>query len=93
SKGTFTVTNLGMFGVDIFTPILNPPESGILGVGRIVKKWVVKKEEEQPKIASTMHLSLTWDHRVIDGHIAAQFLSRIKEIIENYHLLFQFKWR
>ncbi|NVM03840.1 MAG: 2-oxo acid dehydrogenase subunit E2 [Candidatus Helarchaeota archaeon] len=92
SKGTFTVTNLGMFGVDIFTPILNPPESGILGVGRIIKKWVVKNEEEQPKIAPTMQLSLTWDHRVIDGHIAAQFLGRIKEIIENYNQLFSFKW-
>ncbi len=92
SKGTFTVTNLGMFGVDIFTPILNPPESGILGVGRIIKKWLVKNGEEQPKIAPTMQLSLTWDHRVIDGHIAAQFLRRIKEIIENYNQLFSFKW-
>ncbi|MHA1377499.1 MAG: dihydrolipoamide acetyltransferase family protein [Candidatus Helarchaeota archaeon] len=91
SRGTFTVSNLGMFGVDIFTPILNPPESGILGVGRIVKKWLVN-DDEKPRIAPMMHLSLTWDHRLIDGHIAAQFLHRIKEMIENYQLLFQFRW-
>ncbi len=91
SRGTFTVSNLGTFGVDIFTPILNPPESGILGVGRIVNKWVVRKNKEQPEMTPMMNLSLTWDHRVVDGHVAAQFLSRIKEIIENYSLLFQLK--
>lgn len=87
SKGTFTITNLGMFGVDTFTPILNPPESGILGVGRIVEKWLIKNNE--PKITPTMQLSFTFDHRIIDGHLAAQFLSRIKEIIENYKILEQ----
>ncbi|MHA1386476.1 MAG: 2-oxo acid dehydrogenase subunit E2, partial [Candidatus Helarchaeota archaeon] len=89
SKGTFTITNLGMFGVDIFTPILNPPESGILGVGRIVKKWLIKGRKKDPEITPTMQLSFTFDHRLIDGHIAAQFLGRIKEIIEDYKLLDQ----
>ncbi len=87
SKGTFTITNLGMFGVDIFTPILNPPESGILGVGQILDKWVIKNKE--PKVVPTMQLSFTFDHRIIDGHVGAQFLGRIKEIIENYKLLEQ----
>jgi len=85
SKGTFTITNLGMFGVEIFTPILNRPEVGILGVGKIDRKWVVKKD--QPTILPMLQLSFTFDHQIIDGHIAAQFLSRIKQIIENFELL------
>ena len=85
SKGTFTITNLGMFGVEIFTPILNRPEVGILGVGKIDRKWVIKKD--QPAITPMMQLSFTFDHQIIDGHVAAQFLGRIKEIIENFRLI------
>jgi pyruvate dehydrogenase E2 component (dihydrolipoamide acetyltransferase) len=85
SRGTFTITNLGMFGVEIFTPILNKPEVGILGVGKMEKKWIVKKD--QPTITPTMQLSFSFDHQIIDGHIAAQFLGRIKEIIESYKQL------
>ncbi len=79
-NGTFTVTNLGMYDVDVFTPIVFPPQTGILGVGRIGKKPVV--EEGQIVAKSVLHLSLSFDHRVIDGVPAAKFLQRIKELLE-----------
>ena len=80
SNGTFTVTSLGMFGVDTFTPILNRPQTGILGVGRIYEgvTWV----GEHPRKTNFMRLSLTWDHRVIDGAPAAAFLSDVKQALE-----------
>jgi pyruvate dehydrogenase E2 component (dihydrolipoamide acetyltransferase) len=80
SGGTFTITNLGMYGVEFFTPIINPPEAAILGVGKIREKPVVVngKVETKPFIL----LSLSYDHRIIDGTPAAEFLSRIKERIE-----------
>lgn len=80
--GTFTITNLGMYGVEVFTPIINPPESAILGVGRIARKAVVCREDEI-KIKPMMWLSLSFDHRLIDGALAAQFLSRIKDYLED----------
>ena len=67
--GTFTITNLGNFGIDAFTPIINPPESAILGVGRILKKPVV--HEDEIAVRSMLMLSLTFDHRVVDGAPAA----------------------
>ena len=78
--GTFTVTSLGMFGVDGFTPILNPPQAGILGVGRIYDgvAWV----GEHPVKAQRMRLSLTWDHRVLDGAPAAAFLASVRDFLE-----------
>lgn len=78
--GTFTITNLGMYGVDAFTPIINPPEAAILGVGRIVDKPVVEGKEIM--IKPTMTLSLSYDHRIVDGAPAAQFLQEIKKILE-----------
>jgi pyruvate dehydrogenase E2 component (dihydrolipoamide acetyltransferase) len=81
SGGTFTITNLGMYGVDVFTPIINPPETAILGVGRIMEKPVVVNGEI--KIKPIMILSLSYDHRVIDGAPAAQFLKTIKELLES----------
>ena len=63
--GTFTVTNLGMFGIDTFTPILNLPQAGILGIGRIVEEPVVRAGRLE--IGHTLSLSLTFDHRVVDG--------------------------
>jgi pyruvate dehydrogenase E2 component (dihydrolipoamide acetyltransferase) len=81
SGGTFTITNLGIFGVDIFTPIINPPQSAILGVGRILDEPTVL--EGQVNIRPKMSLSLTFDHRVMDGVPAALFLQRLKEIMEN----------
>jgi pyruvate dehydrogenase E2 component (dihydrolipoamide acetyltransferase) len=86
SGGTFTVTNLGMYGVDVFTPIINPPESAILGVGRIVEKPVVING--QITIRPLTVLSLTFDHRVTDGAQAAVFLQRVKELLEKPALLF-----
>ncbi len=82
---TFTVTNLGMYDVDAFTPILNPPEAAILGVGRLHRRPVAVGDRAE--IRSTMVLSLTFDHRVIDGAPAAQFLQRVKYILEHPYLL------
>ena len=78
--GTFTITNLGMFGVDCFTPILNPPEIGILGVGRIIEKPVMVGGQVLGRLM--MSLNLTFDHRLIDGVPAAKFLQRITQLIE-----------
>ena len=78
--GTFTITNLGMYGVEFFTPIINPPEAAILGVGRIREKPIVVNEEI--KVRPVMTLSLTFDHRIVDGAPAAEFLRKIKEKIE-----------
>jgi len=83
--GTFTITNLGMFGVEIFTPIINPPETAILGVGKVVEKPVIVNKEIA--IKPMMYLSLSYDHRVIDGAPAAQFLQKVKQYLENPHLL------
>lgn len=82
SGGTFTVSNLGMFGVDTFTPIINKPEIAILGVGRMIEKPAVVNGEIviQPRIS----LSLSFDHRVVDGAEAAQFLNRIRQLLEDY---------
>ncbi len=80
---TFTVTNLGMFEIDAFTPILNLQEAAILGVGRIVPKPVViDLDEETIAIRRMLYLSLTFDHRVVDGAPAARFLQRIKQMVE-----------
>ena len=83
--GTFTITNLGNFGIDAFTPIINPPESAILGVGRILKKPVV--HEDEIVVRSMLTLSLTFDHRVIDGAPAAQFLQTVSGYIQDPYLL------
>jgi pyruvate dehydrogenase E2 component (dihydrolipoamide acetyltransferase) len=79
--GTFTITNLGMFGVDQGAPIINPPEIAILGVGRIAQKPVVV--DNKIVIRPMMNITLSFDHRVIDGALAARFLKTMKEKIEN----------
>jgi pyruvate dehydrogenase E2 component (dihydrolipoamide acetyltransferase) len=79
--GTFTITNLGMYGVDIFTPIINPPETAILGVGRVAEKPIAV--DGQMVIRPMMQLSLTFDHRVVDGAPAAEFLQKVKQKLEN----------
>jgi pyruvate dehydrogenase E2 component (dihydrolipoamide acetyltransferase) len=84
--GTFTVSTLGMFGVDSFTPILNPPQSGILGVNRIADG--IGWDGDRPVRRKTMRLSLTWDHRVLDGEPAARFLATVRDFLEApYRLL------
>ena len=83
--GTFTITNLGMFDIDAFTPVMNPPELAIMGVGRIVPKPVVL--EGEVVVRQMVTLSLAFDHRIVDGAPAARFLQRIKRLIENPYLL------
>jgi len=78
--GTFTITNLGMYGVDVFIPIINPPETAILGVGRVVEKPVA--DNGQVKVKPLMQFSLTYDHRIVDGAPAAEFLQSVKQILE-----------
>lgn len=80
SGGTFTITNLGALGVEVFTPILNYPEVAILGVGRIVPKPVVYQGGLY--IRDRLTLSLTFDHRLVDGAPAARFLQRVGSLIE-----------
>jgi pyruvate dehydrogenase E2 component (dihydrolipoamide acetyltransferase) len=75
--GTFTISNLGAFGADAFTPIVNPPQCAILGVGRIVDRPMVV--DGQVTIRPTMWLSLTFDHRIVDGAPAARFLQALAE--------------
>ncbi|HWT78648.1 MAG TPA: dihydrolipoamide acetyltransferase family protein, partial [Candidatus Methylomirabilis sp.] len=77
---TFTITNSGVFGSLLFTPIINPPESAILGMGKIVKTPVVR--EDQVVIRQMMYLCLSYDHRVVDGAPAVKFLQRVKLLLE-----------
>ncbi|HWV39432.1 MAG TPA: 2-oxoglutarate dehydrogenase complex dihydrolipoyllysine-residue succinyltransferase [Vulgatibacter sp.] len=78
--GTFTITNGGIYGSMLSTPILNPPQSGILGMHNIVKRAVVVDDEIV--IRPMMYLALSYDHRIVDGREAVQFLMRIKECLE-----------
>ena len=81
--GTFTISNLGAWEIDAFTPIVNLPECAILGIGRIVARAVVVDEAEGRIAARKMvALSLTFDHRVVDGAPAARFLQRVKQLVE-----------
>ncbi len=85
SEGTFTMTNLGMFEIDAFTPVINMPELAILGVGRIAEKVV--PVAGKPEVRKMLTLSLVFDHRLVDGAPAAKFLQKIKEYIEHPYLL------
>jgi len=78
--GTFTVTNLGMYGVDLFIPIINPPEAAILAAGRVAEDFVLIEGEIRAK--PTITLSFTYDHRIIDGAPAAEFLKNVKQEVE-----------
>jgi pyruvate dehydrogenase E2 component (dihydrolipoamide acetyltransferase) len=81
SKGTFTITNLGMYGVDSFIPIINPAEAAILAVGAIKEKAVII--EGKIAIRPMMTLSLTYDHRIVDGATAAEFLRTVRSKLED----------
>lgn len=80
--GTLTISNLGMFGVDEFSAIINPPHAAILAVGA-AKPQIVVGEDGQPAVATLCTVTLSVDHRAADGAIAAQWLARFREIVEN----------
>jgi pyruvate/2-oxoglutarate dehydrogenase complex dihydrolipoamide acyltransferase (E2) component len=80
-SGTFTVTNLGMTGIDWFTPIINPPQVGILGVSRVADRAVVR--EGQVAVAPMTTLTLVFDHRAVDGHPAALFLRDLRDRLQS----------
>ncbi len=82
SGGTFTISNLGMYGVDQFTAIINPPQVGILAVGAI-KKCPVVTENDEIAAKPVMKVTLTYDHRIIDGAPAAEYLAAFKDICTN----------
>jgi 2-oxoglutarate dehydrogenase E2 component (dihydrolipoamide succinyltransferase) len=79
--GTFSITNGGLYGSMLSTPILNPPQSGILGMHNIVKRPVVV--DDQIVIRPMMYVALSYDHRIVDGREAVSFLVRVKECIED----------
>jgi pyruvate dehydrogenase E2 component (dihydrolipoamide acetyltransferase) len=80
-QGVFTISNLGMFGIDSFSAIINPPEAAILAVGTTVEEVIVRDGAMRP--GKTMTLTLSCDHRVVDGLVAAQFTARLKNLLEN----------
>ena len=83
---TFSISNLGMFGIEEFTAVINPPEGGILAVGTMARKPVVR--EDRIEIRQTMRVTMSCDHRVIDGATGARFLQTFKQIMENPVYLF-----
>ncbi len=86
--GTFTITNPGIFGAKFGMPIINQPQVAIMGVGGIVKKPVVvtdKDGNDSIGIRSMMHLSIGYDHRIIDGAVADQFMAEVKHFLENWN--------
>ncbi len=86
-EGVFTISNLGMFGIEEFSAIINPPEAAILAVGAVREDVIVSGGAIKPSRVCTMTLSC--DHRVVDGLVAAQFAARLKELLENPQLLAQ----
>ncbi|MBZ0172241.1 MAG: 2-oxo acid dehydrogenase subunit E2, partial [Phycisphaerales bacterium] len=86
SDATFTISNLGMFGVDHFTAIINPPNVAILAVGRAVEKPFIKMDEDGEPVLTVGHemsMTMSSDHRVVDGAMAAAYLNSVKELLEN----------
>jgi 2-oxoglutarate dehydrogenase E2 component (dihydrolipoamide succinyltransferase) len=83
SGGTFTISNGGVYGSLMSTPILNPPQSGILGMHKIEKRPVVLGPNDEIVVRSMMYVALSYDHRIVDGREAVLFLRRIKDCIED----------
>ncbi len=81
TSGTFTITNLGLYRVDHFTPVINPPQIAILGVGRIARRPFARSDDTV-SVRSTVALSLTFDHRAVDGAPAAAFLQEVCTLLE-----------
>ena len=84
-NGSFTITNLGTLDIESFTPVLNPPQTGILGVGNIVQR--AREVDGELEFYPAMGFSLTFDHRAIDGAPAARFLKELKTNLENFSVL------
>jgi 2-oxoglutarate dehydrogenase E2 component (dihydrolipoamide succinyltransferase) len=89
SGGTFTITNGGVFGSMMSTPIVNPPQSAILGMHNIVERPMA--ENGQVVIRPIMYVALSYDHRIIDGRESVSFLVRVKQLLENPEMLFDGK--
>ena len=81
AEGTFTLTNLGMFGIDRFSAIINPPQVAILAASRISKQFI-PGENDQPMVRPLMTLTLSADHRAVDGAVAARFMADLREALE-----------
>lgn len=81
-KGTFTISNLGMFGIHQFRAIINPPESAILAIGKTTRKPVVVNDQDEIAVRPMMTLTLSADHRVLDGVVVARFLADLVQAIE-----------
>ena len=84
--GTFTISNGGVYGSMLSTPILNPPQSGVLGMHNIIERPIVV--DGQIQIRPIMYLALSYDHRIIDGKEAVSFLKLVKELLEDPRRLF-----
>ena len=84
--GTFTISNGGVYGSMLSTPIINPPQSGVLGMHNIIERPIAVNGEI--KIKPVMYLALSYDHRIIDGKEAVSFLKEIKESLEEPEILF-----
>jgi len=80
---TFSISNLGMFGIDEFTAVINPPEAGIVAIGSIVPKAVPLPDGNQLVVRRRLRITMSCDHRVIDGATGAAFLKTLKQMLEN----------
>jgi pyruvate dehydrogenase E2 component (dihydrolipoamide acetyltransferase) len=87
SGGTFTVSNLGMFGVDSFSAVINPPQAAILAVGSLKRRPIVDEPSGELVVRPTLNLTLACDHRILYGVDGARFLSRVRELLERPHTL------
>ena len=85
--GTFTISNLGMFGIRQFRAVINPPESAILAVGSVVRTPIVVDEQDHVEVRPMLSLTLSADHRVVDGIVAARFLTDLVAGLESPNLL------
>ena len=85
--GTFTISNLGMFGIRQFRAVINPPESAILAVGSVVRTPIVVDEQDHVEVRPMLSLTLSADHRVVDGIVAARFLTDLVAALESPALL------
>jgi pyruvate dehydrogenase E2 component (dihydrolipoamide acetyltransferase) len=85
-EGTFTISNLGMYGVDTFTAIVNPPRAAILAVGRATQQVVVR-DDESTSVEPLASFTLTADHRIVHGAPAATFLGEVKRLVEQPALM------